>query len=162
MHAGTVFVLFWNRKANGKMRKAWIIVALALTGCSQGPTKEQAAAGKAFAELKLLASKTPRIDSKAKLEALKKDRSSIVLKAIEKMQEAAAKSFGTAEAASATITAQESGIKDFGDEWEVTGMYVGPDDKGKRFKAPWTARMFVMLGQLQCRSVNLGKREPLP
>jgi hypothetical protein len=94
------------------------------------------------------------------------DRERLVSKAIETMKTAAAARFGTAEAKKAVITAEPSGVKEFGEKaWEVTGLYDGPDRDGVRFKAPWTVRIEFALGELQCTSANLGERvwsEPGP
>ena len=96
----------------------------------------------------------------AKEEELKKDRSSIVQKAVEAMRKAAAESFGTVESHQAQIIADQTGIKDFGEEkWEVTGQYLGPDKDGKEFRASWTAKISIMLGSLQCESIKLGDRQ---
>lgn len=145
-------------------RAALVIpLLLSIAGCSGGATKEQAEAAKAIQATREWAEKASAANTaqKAKAEALKSDRDAIVRKAIDAMRKAAAESFGTKEAESAEITAGRSGIKDFGGErWKVTGLYVGPDDKGKRFKAPWTADIRLMFDSLQCTGISLGKREP--
>jgi hypothetical protein len=102
---------------------------------------------------------TERAKEKPEVQAVKKDRSAIVQKAAEAMRKAAAESFGTAESKEAQIKADQSGIKDYGDEkWEVTGQYVGSDKEGKKFRASWTATISVMFGTLQCEQLKLGDR----
>jgi hypothetical protein len=145
------------------MNRSFVIVAsLALAGCSERPSTERAAAIKADPETKKLAGNFSKGMSKmrAKEEALKKDRPAIVREAVDAVRKAAAQEFGSDEAKQAEITADESGIKDFGGEkWKVTGLYVGPDGEGKKIKAPWTAEISLMFGSLQCRSIKLGDRE---
>jgi len=103
---------------------------------------------------------TAEAKEKVKAEVLKKDRNAILRKAVEAMRKAAAENFGTAESQEAQITADQSGIKNYGEEkWEVTGQYVGSDKEGKKFRASWTATISVMFGTLQCEQLKLGDRQ---
>jgi len=141
------------------MRKWLILVVLVLIGLSRAPTEEETESAKAVQEVKQRAEKASgSMDKmKAQVEASKTDRNAVVQKAIEAMRKSAAERVGTEEANAAEITADQSGIKDFGEErWEVTGQYLGTDEEVKTFRTPWTARIFLGLGSLQCKSIKLG------
>jgi len=104
--------------------------------------------------------KEARVEQDKKEAALKNDPRALMDKAISATREAAAKSYGSKEAKEATIAAERSGIKEFGESsWEVTGAYLGVDEKGIRFKAPWTARISWMFGSFQCTRINMGDHE---
>jgi hypothetical protein len=100
-----------------------------------------------------------KADEEAFKNKLKGDKTPIIEIAIEKMRNAVASQFGTETSKAAAITADLSGIKEFGEEkWEVTGNYKGMDDKDKAMEASWTATIELMFGKLQCTNVKLGKR----
>jgi hypothetical protein len=142
---------------------AFIAAALVAAGCSKSAPSPDVESAKVPAELKKWAADASKglAATRAKEEALARDRGAIVRKAIDAMRNAAAENFGSDAAKAARIEADESGIKDFGDrKWEVAGRYVGADDKGKRFRASWTATIFLGFGNLQCQSVKLGDRQP--
>jgi hypothetical protein len=144
------------------MRTLFVLAAIVIAGCSKAQTKEEAESAKAIQDVRQSAAAASLniTETKAKREALKKDRPAMVQKAIDAMRKDAALSFGTSEAAQADITADESGIKDLGNDlWEVTGLYIGPDKSGAKFKAPWTVHITIWGGEHQCMLVKLGKRE---